>query len=128
MDDHMYDLVAKILSKKLFVKAPERSKMVKRAYKICYTKKYVVNNVWNPITEATEERLIFKRSKAILLRKSELEPMIVKVHEKLGTWSQSKILDFLDGRVAIAMSTLRDIIAKNRGPFLPKYLSQKIND
>ena len=122
MEDHVYDLVIGILDRNVYAKLKERTGDLLKAYKICYTKRYLVKDVWNPITEAVEHRLICNKTKAIILRWSELEPTLQKLHEKTGTWNHARLLEYIDGKLAIGPNILRNFV-KTRSRVVPKYIA-----
>ena len=109
----------------MYVKLADRTGIIKKAYNIASLKKYLVKNAWNPITEATEYRIVCKEKGTIILRRSELTSMVLKLHEKLGTWNIKEFIDFIGGKVALGVNVLRDKISEVRGPVIPSYLQNE---
>ena len=57
-----------------------------------------------------------------------MEPTLKKLHEKAGTWNHTRLLEFIDGKVAIGNKLLREFIEKSRGPAVPLYLAPDDED
>ena len=123
MEDHIHDLIVQVLDRKLFVKHADRDRTLQKVYRIVYLSKHLVKDVWNPVTEAMEHRLVCRRTNRIIVRRSELVPMVKKLHEKTGSWNCDVLFGCIEGKMAIGISLLRKIIAKIRGPSVPRYLA-----
>ncbi len=83
--DPIYDTMMDIMDCKLqVVKLTNRTNVQKQAYKKVYNKRHVLKTVLNPITEKEERRLVCRKTGTLILRTSEVGPMIKLLVEKTG--------------------------------------------
>lgn len=83
--DHIYDTMMDIMDCKLqVVKLSDRTCVQRQAYKKVYNKRHVLKTIMNPITEKEEKRLVCRKTGTLILRTSEIGPMIRLLVVKSG--------------------------------------------